>query len=178
MLPHDTPNEEDIRLWQELTQNVTKTPQPEEPPQKPLYIEEVKPHINYQNIPNIYQLDELHVNQLNNIDGSLAKRFRRCELPVEAILDLHGKTENEAYSAVDEFIRRAYLQHKRCVIIITGKGLNQDEQDIFSTRGKLKERTPQWLNSEELRPLVLGFIHPTERLGGSGALYILLRKKK
>lgn len=178
MSQHNTFSDEDIQLWRELTKSVTKTAQPEEPPQKPLYIDEVKPRVNYQNIPNIYQLDELRVNQLDNIDGSLAKRFRRCELPIEAKLDLHGKKENEAFAAVEEFIRSAYLQNKRCVIIITGKGLNPDEQDIFSTRGKLKERTPQWLNSAELRPLILGFIHPNERLGGSGALYILLRKKK
>jgi ATP-binding cassette subfamily B protein len=48
----------------------------------------------------------------------------------------------------------------------------------LAEKGKLKERTPIWLNSEQLRPLVLGFTHPIERLGGSGALYVILRKKK
>ena len=70
------------------------------------------------------------------------------------------------------------MQGKRCILIITGKGITQDSDDIFSSKGKLKERTPIWLNSEELRPLILGFIHPIQSLGGTGSLYIMLRKKK
>jgi len=113
------------------------------------------------------------------MDGQTARRMKRCEYKIEATLDLHGKTEAVAYEAVSAFIKNAYLQNKRCVLIITGKGLNQNpDEDIFSEKGKLKERTPVWLNSEQLRPLILGFTHPTQNLGGSGALYILLRKKR
>ena len=171
-------SDEDNDLWEEFTKTVKKLPQPKEPPSAPVYIDEVTPSVNYKNIPNIHQLSYLKIGDLKDMDGSIAKRFKRCEYKIEATLDLHGKTENIAYSAVFNFIKQSYMQNKRCVLIITGKGLSQDNDDIFSSKGKLKERTPIWLNSEELRPLILGFTHPIQSLGGSGALYIMLRKKR
>ena len=171
-------NADDAAAWDEFVGTVQKLPQPEEPPSAPIYIDEVTPTVSYKNIPNIYQLAPLLVGNLNEMDGNTAKRFKRCEYRIEGTLDLHGKTEEQAFGAVTNFIKQSYLQSKRCVLIITGKGLNQDNSDIFNPKGKLKERTPVWLNTEELRPLILGFIHPEERLGGSGALYIMLRKKR
>lgn len=172
-------DEEDSAAWAEELKTVKKIEQPDEPPSPPVYIDEVTPSVSYKNIPNIYQLSYLFAGDLSNMDGKTAKRVKRCEYKVEATLDLHGKTEKAAYDAVFDFIRRAYLQNKRCILIITGKGLSPNEDDdIFSAKGKLKERTPVWLNSEQLRPLILGFIHPIEKLGGSGALYIILRKKR
>lgn len=169
---------EDNQLWEELTRDITKLPQPIEPPSAPVYIDEITPSISYKNIPNIYQLSYLKVGDLTCMDGNTAKRFKRCEYKIEATLDLHGKTENDAYNAVFNFVKQSYMQNKRCILIITGKGIKQDTDDIFSSKGKLKERTPIWLNSEELRPLILGFIHPIQSLGGTGALYIMLRKKR
>lgn len=172
-------NIEDEQAWLNELKNVKKIQQPEEPPSAPIYIEEVIPTVSYKNIPNIYQLSYLRVGDLSNMDGQTARRIKRCEYKIEGTLDLHGKTESIAYDCVFNFIKQSYLQNKRCVLIITGKGLSQNEEnDIFSEKGKLKERTPVWLNSEQLRPLILGFIHPTEKLGGSGALYIILRKKR
>ena len=172
-------SDEDLSVWNNELKTVQKTKQPEEPPSAPLYINEITPTIKYQNIPNIYRLNYLRTGDLSALDGQSAKRAKRCEYKVEGVLDLHGKTESIAYEEVFNFIKQSYLQNKRCVLIITGKGLSQnDDEDIFSQKGKLKERTPVWLNSEQLRPLILGFIHPLERLGGSGALYIILRKKR
>ena len=169
----------DSLSWIEETKNVNRLPQPEEPPAAPIYIEEITPSINYKNIPNYHQLSYLQIGDMSNIDGKTARRMKRCEYKIEATLDLHGKTENLAYEAVINFIKQSYLQNKRCVMIITGKGINKNSnENILSEKGKLKERTPIWLNSEQLRPLILCFIHPSPNLGGTGALYILLRKSK
>lgn len=172
-------NEDDALAWTEELKSVQKIEQPEEPPSAPVYIDEITPSVSYKNIPNIYQLSYLKVGDLSSMDGQSAKRTKRCEYKIEATLDLHGKTEKIAFDAINQFIKQSYLQNKRCVLIITGKGLSQSENDDFFTeKGKLKERVPVWLNAEQLRPLILGFIHPTERLGGSGALYVILRKKR
>ena len=171
--------EDDMSAWTDALQNVHRLSQPEEPPSAPIYIDEITPTVSYKNIPNIYQLSYLKIGDLSAMDGQSAKRAKRCEYKIEGVLDLHGKTESIAFEEVNKFIKQSYLQNKRCVLIITGKGLSQnDDDDIFSAKGKLKERTPVWLNSEQLRPLILGFVHPIERLGGSGALYIILRKKR
>ena len=117
--------------------------------------------------------------EFGGIDKATLRRFKREEFPVEATLDLHGLTEDEAFEKVDNFVPLCFSQGKRCVVIITGKGLAVHENDdIFTTKGVLKRQVPQWLNMSRLRALILVYKHPSERLGGSGALYILLRRNK
>ena len=124
-------------------------------------------------------LPPLEKDSTAGIDNQTAKKFKREEFKIEAVLDLHGKTEKDAYNKVYDFITKAYSRGQRCILIITGKGLNPHENDdIFATRGILKESVPNWLRSEELRPMIMAFKHPSEAKGGSGALYIILRRKK
>jgi len=109
----------------------------------------------------------------SQMDGGLAKRFKREEFKVEATLDLHGVTEKAAFERVCDFIKSAYQQRKRCVLIVTGKGL---DEEIFSSKGVLRKSVPGWLSYSEISPLILAFKNPSEAKGGIGALYILLRK--
>lgn len=111
----------------------------------------------------------------SQMDGGLAKRFKREEFKIEATLDLHGVTEKAAFEAVCDFIKSAYNASKRCVMIITGKGWDDTP---FSGKGVLRKSVPDWLSRSEISPLILGFKNPSEAMGGSGALYILLRKKQ
>ena len=110
----------------------------------------------------------------SQMDGALAKRFKREEFKVEAVLDLHGTTERAAFEQVCDFIKAAYNSGKRCVLIVTGKGI---DDTLFSTKGVLRKSVLNWLSHSEISPLILGFKNPAEAKGGAGALYILLRKK-
>ena len=110
----------------------------------------------------------------SQMDGSLAKRFKREEFKPQAVLDLHGTTEKAAFDRVCNFIKSAYNAGKRCILIITGKGL---DEELFSSRGVLRKSVPQWLSHSEISPLILAYKNPSESLGGAGALYILLRKR-
>lgn len=169
---------DDDKIWEEFTQNIIKIEsgntvlktQPKEL--------KVKKHIKTPEIEISKNDEALSLGSFANIDKNTARRFRRGEMGIEATLDLHGYTEEKAYNAVFSFIKNTYSQGKRSVIIVTGKGTRRDEGDFFSSKGVLRERVPQWLNSEELRPFILSFIHPEQKLGGSGALQILLRRKR
>ncbi|MCC7259999.1 MAG: Smr/MutS family protein [Alphaproteobacteria bacterium] len=100
-------------------------------------------------------------------------RKRRAKLREDAPdgrLDLHGMTQDAAHAALDEFIRAMYARGKRQLLVITGKGPGGD--------GVLKRAVPQWLNGPELRPMLLGFDYAPAKLGGEGALSVLLRKNK
>lgn len=113
------------------------------------------------------------------VDKNTLRRFKREEFAVEAVLDLHGMTENEAYASVDNFIPQSYALGRRCVIIVTGKGLNlHNNDDDFAAHGVLKKLVPMWLNQPRLRGMILVYKHPSARLGGNGALYILLRRNR
>ena len=111
----------------------------------------------------------------SQMDGCLARRFKREEYKVEATLDLHGVTEKAAFDMVCDFIKSAYNNSKRCILIVTGKGWDDTP---FSGKGILRKAVPEWLSHSEISPLILAFKNPSEAMGGAGALYILLRKKQ
>ncbi|MDD4556018.1 MAG: Smr/MutS family protein [Alphaproteobacteria bacterium] len=171
-------DQEDNLAWEDFTKTIKKIDTDEK-----ISYHEIKPiqinnDITYFQIETNKNLDDLEIGSLDNIDRSTAKKFNRHEYRIEAELDLHGYTEKKAFDAVTSFIKKSYLQEKRCVIIVTGKGLRKEEDDIFSSRGVLKDKVPQWLNSEDLRPFILSIKHPSPSLGGTGALYILLKRNK
>ena len=114
------------------------------------------------------------IDDISQMDGTLAKRFKREEFKIEAVLDLHGTTEKDAFGRVCDFIKGAYEARKRCVLIITGKGI---DDTLFSGKGVLRKSVPGWLSHSEISPLILAFKHPSEAKGGAGALYIMLRKR-
>ena len=113
----------------------------------------------------------------DNIDANTMRRFKRGEFAIEAVLDLHGCTSEESFGKVENFIKKAYLRQKRCVQIVTGKGLHR-EDDIFAACGVLRDLVPQWLNNGLLRPLILTFDYSRPEDGGEGALTILLRRRR
>ena len=118
------------------------------------------------------KLPELQSGEAIGLDRRTMDRLRRGQIRAEARLDLHGHTQDEAQSALVDFLSRAQHSGKRCVIVITGRGR------MGQGGGVLRSQTPRWLNLPSLRPLVLGFAVAQPKDGGSGALYVLLKKRK
>ncbi len=113
------------------------------------------------------------------VDKRTAQRLKRGRLDVEARLDLHGHTQAEAHPALDSFLAGAQSSGKRCVLIVTGKGgLNQidDETGFEHPTGVLKDMVPRWLNRAPNRARILSFTHARQADGGTGALYVLLKR--
>lgn len=174
-----TNNADDERCWQELIRDIH--PLTGDKPQtfsKKIELK-VVPKISPDRVYQGAALVDIIIGNTDNIDANTARRFKRGEFKIEAELDLHGYTESRAFDAVASFIKNAYLRGKRCVAVITGKGLHQnDEDDIFASRGVLKDRVPQWLNLPDIRPLILAVHHPEHNQGGTGVIRILLRRQR
>jgi DNA-nicking Smr family endonuclease len=102
------------------------------------------------------------------IDRATAERVRRGRYPVEAILDLHGMTQEEAHRALSRFIAASRAAGQRCVLVVTGHGRMGG--------GVLKAAVPRWLDEPGLRPQVLMLAPARPPDGGGGALYVLLRR--
>lgn len=109
----------------------------------------------------------------HTIDANTTRRLRRGQLPVEAVLDLHGMTQEAAEIALAGFIRRAHGSRKRVVQVITGKGRFSAVEG-----GVLRRALPRWLQTEALAPLVLTYTASRQQDGGEGAFYILLRRQR
>jgi DNA-nicking Smr family endonuclease len=113
---------------------------------------------------------------LEAFDRRLKQRLTRGTEAIEARVDLHGKTQSEAYAALFSFLRKAQSDGARFVLVITGKGGNAREDG--SERGVLKRQVPQWLRLPEFRRYVLGFEDAHHRHGGAGALYLRIRRQR
>jgi DNA-nicking Smr family endonuclease len=109
---------------------------------------------------------------IDGLDRRTGQRFKRGQLPVEARLDLHGLTQVEAHRALDEFLSRQYMAGKRCVIVVTGKGVGKDGG------GVLRSAVPRWLNESPNREKVLAFEYARQKDGGAGALYVLMKRRR
>ena len=113
-----------------------------------------------------------------------ARKLRKGQLAIEARIDLHGMRQHEAHSALRRFLQSCFAQGKRLVLVITGKGTSSlrsfEDEHGRSTgelqRGVLKRNVPLWLAEPELRPLIVSFTEAAIEHGGSGALYIHLRR--
>src|SRR5437588_346959 len=87
---------------------------------------------------------------------------------IEARLDLHGMTQPEAHRALQGFVSGSRAAGRRCVLVITGHGR--------MSGGILKSAVPRWLHEPDLCRDVLAIASARPQHGGSGALYLLLRK--
>jgi DNA-nicking Smr family endonuclease len=111
------------------------------------------------------------------IERRLKRELARGRAAIDAALDLHGLTQAEAHHALRGFLRHSQARGARLVIIVTGKGGALDEVGQWpNERGVLKRLTPQWLREPDLRSVVLGFEEAGRAHGGSGALYVRLRR--
>ena len=106
------------------------------------------------------------------LDKRTAQRLRRGKINVEAQLDLHGFKQDEAHMALNRFLTQSSNVGRRCVLVITGKGA------LSQGGGVLRKMVPLWLNENTNRKFVLSFTYSTPADGGTGAIYILLKRKR
>ncbi len=91
----------------------------------------------------------------------------------EAHIDLHKMNAYEAFHALIGFFKNAFYRDMRCLLIVTGKGLNS-----FDNRPLLRSKVCDWLIQSPFKHLTLAFCTAKQEDGGSGALYVLIRKRR
>jgi DNA-nicking Smr family endonuclease len=99
-------------------------------------------------------------------DDVLAK-LRRGHWSVQAELDLHGHTTDEAHDALADFLDAGRQRGWRCVRVIHGKGLTSPNKEPV-----LKGKVRRWLSHWDD---VLAYAEAPAHAGGGGAVLILLR---
>ncbi len=92
------------------------------------------------------------------------------------MLDLHGLRQDEAHRSLLEFIRRKSHEGATVVMVITGKGGAGRSAERGAARRVLKRLVPHWLADPIQRRYVLGYEDAAQKHGGSGALYVRLRR--
>lgn len=98
------------------------------------------------------------------------KRLKQGHIPWEQGLDLHGYTIDQARDQLSRFIFDARRNKARCVLVIHGKAHTSQSQQAL-----IKSYVNEWLKR---LTGVLAFCSAQAKDGGSGALYVLLKRDK
>jgi len=120
--------------------------------------------------PEILETGEELYFKRDGVQSRLFRKLKRGQLRVECTLDLHGMTIAAAKQALCEFLAKAQMMNCRCIRIIHGKG-KRSIQGIPVLKGKLD----YWLRQ---RDEVLAFCSARPMDGGTGAVYVLIKKSK
>jgi DNA-nicking Smr family endonuclease len=173
------PVESDESLWRTVAESIRPLrsrrrpaikppPPPVIPPPAAIAVAAPKPQP-----PAKPPLPELLPGVTAGVDKRTAQRLGRGQLAIEARLDLHGLTQDEAHAKLAGFIRRSVAAGKRCVLIITGKGFKPTGET-----GVLRQVVPRWLNKPSMRRDIVALRHAQPKDGGEGALYVLLKRDR
>ena len=96
-------------------------------------------------------------------------------------IDLHGYTLEEANKEIEKFIMKSYEERISKIIVVTGKGIhsNNDRNPYVSKDlSILKYSVPEFIeNNPDLIKRIIEIKNADVEDGGSGAFYILLKKK-
>lgn len=103
----------------------------------------------------------------SGLQHNVLKKLRQGKFPIEHMLDLHGLTVQEASGELLEFLGECEAAGVRHAIIIHGKGFRSRDKPV------IKPMVNRWLKSVDK---VLAFHSAQTKDGGSGAVYVLLKK--
>jgi DNA-nicking Smr family endonuclease len=166
------PTAEELALWYRAM-GVT-SPSPERPaparPAEPPVLPAAKPERRLKREPARRSSAALDPHRPVGLDRRTWLRLKRGHVSIEQTLDLHGRTQDEAHGALGRFLAAAQASGCRCVLVVTGKGLESG--------GTLRHMVPRWLNEGANRERIVAFSPAQARHGGTGALYVLLRRRR
>lgn len=112
------------------------------------------------------------------LDRRLKRQLAQGRSAIDQSIDLHGMNQTQAHQALRGFLTYAQAQGDRLVLVVTGKGAPKGRSmapNDFEP-GILRRSVPHWLQAPEMRAIVLGFEEAGRVHGGSGALYVRLRR--
>ncbi len=121
---------------------------------------------------DLYFHEEYVEGYLKDIDPLLFRKLKAGDISWQAYIDLHGMRVDEAKEALRDFFHRNFLQNNRCLLIVHGRGLHSEEKIPV-----LKRQVINWLTRGFLQKYTLAFVSAKPYDGGSGALYVLIRRK-
>jgi DNA-nicking Smr family endonuclease len=115
--------------------------------------------------------DEFIEGAVHGLDERVLRKLRTGAFSFQAHVDLHGLTKDQAKSRLEQFIQQSRVAGKRCVLVVHGRG--RHSKDRISV---LKQSVQAWLSYGRAAKHVLAFCSARPQDGGTGAVYVLLRR--
>lgn len=109
----------------------------------------------------------------NTLDATWDRRLSRGLVQPDLAIDLHGHTLDGAYRTLDAGLDQAIGRGARMLLLITGK-----PRDPGSGRGAIRAAVGDWLAASRHADRIAAVRGAHPRHGGTGALYIVLRRPR
>ena len=121
-------------------------------------------------------------NNKNKIEiTKINKKLKKGKIPPDKKIDFHGMSLIEAEELLCNTVISCYNTNKRCILFVTGKGVNKKETDYRNeTRlyyGKIRGAFSSWIRKPEIEKYILGVEQASMEFGADGAFFVYLRKK-
>jgi len=172
-------NEDERRLWAHVARGVTPLKGRTLPdiPEPPVTVSPPAPPA--EGAPPVAKATKpSSLPPLAPVERKVLLALKRGSRHVDGVIDLHGLRQDEAHASLLSFLRRSQALGHAIILVITGKGAAASGHGPFDERGVLRRVVPHWLRLPDFRPLVLGFEEAAPHHGGSGALYVRLRRRR
>ncbi|UYY77453.1 Smr/MutS family protein [Sphingomonas sp. R1] len=111
------------------------------------------------------------------LDASWDRRLSRGLVAPESAIDLHGHNLHAAYDRLDAGLAQAIARGDRVLLLITGKP-PRPESERPHARGAIRAAVGDWLAASRHADRIAAVRQAHPRHGGSGALYIVLRRPR
>jgi DNA-nicking Smr family endonuclease len=125
------------------------------------------PLSDYETLEPINSEDLVEFKQ-TSVQNKVLRKLRAGQYNIEAILDLHGMTVDEAKESLYGFLLQCQKRGLSHVLVVHGKGR-------VSGHPILKNKLNHWLRQLDQ---VLAFCSAKAKDGRSGAMYVLLKHQK
>ena len=109
------------------------------------------------------------------LDGSWDRRLARGIVQPDTVVDLHGHNLATAYDLLDRRLEMALGAGARVLLLITGKPPGAERP---VKRGAIRAAVGDWLAASRHAADIAAVRGAHPRHGGSGALYIILRRRR
>lgn len=125
-------------------------------------------HLTDEIIDLVHPLDVIDY-RTDGVSLGVFRNLKRGQYPVDARLDLHRKKMQQAREDVFQFIKDCQKHDIRSAMILHGKG------ELSDPPAFLKSCVNTWLKQI---PEVMAFHSAQKNQGGTGALYVLIKKSE
>jgi DNA-nicking Smr family endonuclease len=117
--------------------------------------------------------------QSHGLDASWDRKLARGAIMPDVTIDLHGLGLDAAHGRLNGGIAQALAMGSRVILLIAGKPRPHNELDSRgSQRGVIRAKLLDWLAHSPHAHNIAAVRNAQPRHGGSGAVYIVLRKAR
>jgi DNA-nicking Smr family endonuclease len=109
------------------------------------------------------------------LDATWDRKLRSGAIVPDRVLDLHGRNLDQAWRAIDDALEGSIAAGDRVLLLITG---HERPGAPPVERGKIRAAVHDWLAASRHSGRIAAVRGAHPRHGGSGSLYIIIRKAR